>query len=106
MVQQDWWRCHRRPLRHHPLHRLLRPPHLERRHAITRARTLDSGIKNVISGTATPLDDANDGKLIHLTGDTAARGPATTRGSQTNRNRGPSDSYLTQLSNNPHIRYE
>jgi hypothetical protein len=53
--------------------------------AITRARTLDSGIKNVISVPATPLDAANVGKLIHLTGDTAARGPATSRGSQTNR---------------------
>ena len=45
--------------------------------AIARARTLDAGLKRVITVPATPLDTANDGKLIHLTGDTAAGGPAT-----------------------------
>jgi hypothetical protein len=45
--------------------------------AINRARALDAGLKTVITVPATPLAAANDGKLIHLTGDTAARGPAS-----------------------------
>ena len=54
MVQQDRRRRRRRHLRHHSLHWLVPRPHLERGNAITRARTLDAGLKRVITVPATP----------------------------------------------------
>ena len=44
--------------------------------AIKRAKTLEFGSRSVISVPASPIDSANNGKLVHITGETAAAGPA------------------------------
>jgi len=45
--------------------------------AIHRAKTLETGSKAVISVPATPVDAANEGKLVHVTGNVAAGGPVS-----------------------------
>lgn len=45
--------------------------------AIKRAKTLEFGMKAVVSVPDSPIDPANDGKLVHVSGDTAASGPVT-----------------------------
>lgn len=45
--------------------------------AIHRAKTLETGSKAVISVPPTPVDAANEGKLVHVTGNVAAGAPVS-----------------------------
>lgn len=43
--------------------------------AIKRAKTLDYGAKSVVAVPASPVEASHEGKLVYVTGDTAASGP-------------------------------
>jgi hypothetical protein len=45
--------------------------------AVNRSRTLAIGEKEVIDAAAAPVDPANNGRLVHVSGPAAASGPAT-----------------------------